>query len=125
MPAEPMRAIILFGHGARDPAWAAPLQRLRDVVREGAPEVRVELAFLEFLPPSLGEALDQLAEAGVSQIDVVPVFLAQSGHVKRDLPQILAEAGQRHPQLSIRLRQALGEAPEVIAAMAASVLRGH
>ena len=66
-----------------------------------------------------------MAEAGVSHIDVVPVFLAQSGHVKRDLPQILAEAGQRYPQLSIRLRHALGEAPEVIAAMATSVLRGH
>lgn len=125
MPAEPIRAIILFGHGARDPAWAAPLLRLRDVVREGAPQARVELAFLEFLPPSLGDLLNQLVEAGVSQIDVVPVFLAQSGHVKRDLPQILTEAGRLHPQLSIRLRHALGEAPEVIAAMAASVLRGH
>jgi sirohydrochlorin cobaltochelatase len=44
-------AVILFAHGAREPVWAQPLESIRDRLRAaGTP---VELAFLEFMSPSL------------------------------------------------------------------------
>src|SRR5690606_32233707 len=78
-------AIILFGHGARDPQWARPMERVRDAVRAAAPGVEVEVAFLEFMQPGLVAAIDCLARGGATHVTVVPMFLAQGGHVKKDL----------------------------------------
>ncbi|MDP5238368.1 CbiX/SirB N-terminal domain-containing protein [Uliginosibacterium sp. 31-16] len=119
-----MHSIVLFAHGARDPEWARPLQRLREVVLMRSPEADVRLAFLEFMRPSLAEAVDACVHAGATRVDIVPVFLAQGGHVRRDVPLILQAARERHPELTLELRAALGEMPEVIEAMATCVLRG-
>lgn len=117
-----MNSIILFAHGARDPEWARPLQRLRDSVLAQAPAADVRLAFLEFMSPTLAEALDAVALEGATRAEIVPVFLAQGGHVKRDVPLILQAARERHPGLEIVLRDALGESQAVIEAMAICVL---
>lgn len=111
-------AIVLFGHGARDPEWAGPMRRIRDTLldRPGAP--RVELAFLEFMSPTLPEAIAALAQAGARKVAVVPVFLAQGGHLKRDLPVLLDEARAAHPGCEITLATAAGEAEPVVRAMA-------
>lgn len=117
-------AIVLFGHGARDPQWAQPMQRVREAVRAAAPGVEVEVAFLEFMQPGLVDAIDCLARGGADRITVVPMFLAQGGHVKKDLPELLQAAQDLHPQCRIELLPAVGEADAVIAAMAAYALRG-
>lgn len=111
-------AVILFGHGARDPEWAGPMQRIRARMLADAPGLEVELAFLEFMSPTLEEAVDRLAAQGVMRIGVVPVFLAQGGHLKRDVPVLIDAARQRHPGCAISLALAAGEAPGVVAAIA-------
>jgi sirohydrochlorin cobaltochelatase len=117
-----MSAIILFAHGARDPEWARPLQRLRAAILSSVPDANVRLAFLEFMTPTLADALDAVAASGAGDVDVIPVFLAQGGHVKRDVPLILQAARERHPVLRINLHEALGETQQVIDAMACCVL---
>ena len=57
-------AIILFAHGARDPRWAEPFLRVVERVRSRAPELRVELAYLEHLEPNLDVAARRLARRG-------------------------------------------------------------
>ncbi|MDQ7988312.1 MAG: CbiX/SirB N-terminal domain-containing protein [Candidatus Dactylopiibacterium sp.] len=117
-----MPALILFGHGARDAAWAAPLQRLAEAVRRDAPGADVRLAFLEFMAPGLAEAIDAAVAGGAREIQVVPVFLAQGGHVRRDVPALIDAARARHGGVSIVLQDALGEHPAVLDAMARSLL---
>ena len=36
-------ALVLFGHGARDPEWAGPMRRIREaaLARPGAPRVEI------------------------------------------------------------------------------------
>ena len=58
------------------------------LARADAP--KVELAFLEFMSPTLPEAIAALVQGGVCKVAVVPVFLAQGGHLKRDLPATIA-----------------------------------
>ncbi|MEN3112505.1 sirohydrochlorin chelatase [Uliginosibacterium paludis] len=116
-------ALILFAHGARDPSWAGPLERLRDRVAARAPASQVGVAFLEFMAPSLPEAIDAAVASGATRIEIVPVFLAQGGHVRRDVPVMLEAAAIRHPQADIRLQPVLGEAQAVLDAMADVVLR--
>lgn len=110
--------LILFGHGSRDPEWARPLREVAARVAAGDAAPQVELAFLEFLEPTLEQACDRLAAAGVTRIAVLPMFIAQSGHVRRDLPAQLEAVRARHPSLRIDLATAVGEDPRVQAVMA-------
>jgi sirohydrochlorin cobaltochelatase len=111
------RALILFAHGARAASWAAPFERLRDLVRAQQPDVDVSLAFLELMSPRLPERVAELVAGGVSEVTVVPVFLGQGGHVLRDLPVLLDGLRATHPGLTVRAVDAVGEDPDVLRAM--------
>ena len=57
----PRRALVLFAHGARNPEWAEPLRYAQSVLSERLPDHTVTVAFLEFLSPTLTEAVMELA----------------------------------------------------------------
>jgi sirohydrochlorin cobaltochelatase len=114
-------SIILFAHGAREPEWARPFENIRDRIR--ADGTRVELAYLELMSPSLDEAAAKLAQEGYREVTIVPLFLAQGGHVKRDLPKMVAALSQRHADCEFQVTPPLGEVPEIIATIAAWVQR--
>jgi sirohydrochlorin cobaltochelatase len=111
-------AILLFAHGARDPEWAQPFQAIKTALLQAPNRPRVELAFLELMQPGLPETAEALIEEGFNAIIVVPLFMAQGGHLKRDLPVLLDDLRGRHPGLTITLTPAIGEVPELTAAIA-------
>ena len=113
-----MRGIVLFSHGARDPEWARPFEAIRERVRAQRPECRIELAFLEMMKPTLEEAIASLAERGASAITVFPLFMAQGGHLKHDLPRILEAVRARNPRIPVVLENAIGDEPEILEAIA-------
>jgi sirohydrochlorin cobaltochelatase len=114
-----MKGLILFAHGARDSRWAAPFEAVAEQVRALAPGALVRLAFLELTAPTLPEAAAQLAAEGCTRVCVLPLFLGAGGHVRKDLPQLLDQLRVQHPAMHFELQPAVGEAPAVIAAMAA------
>jgi sirohydrochlorin cobaltochelatase len=111
-------ALILFAHGARDPRWAGPFERLKALVQAQRPDIAVHLAFLELMSPRLPELVEQLVAAECAAITVVPVFLGQGGHVLRDLPLMVDQLRDAHPQLSLRVAEAVGENADVLDAIA-------
>ena len=114
-------AVILFAHGAREPEWAKPFEGIRDRLR--AAGMQVVLAFLEFMSPALDEAAAKLADKGIKTVIIVPLFLAQGAHLKRELPEMVEEIRKRHANTEFRVTPALGEAPEIVAAIAEWVQR--
>ena len=116
------QALILFAHGARAASWAAPFERLRELTQARLPGTTVHLAFLELMSPRLPELiatlLAGLPDGSRLEATVVPVFLGQGGHVLRDLPLLLDELRQAHPQLRLKVVEAVGENPSVLAAIA-------
>ena len=118
MDSSVREAVVLFGHGARDPEWARPMQRVRERMLADTPELVVELAFLELMSPTLEQAVDLLIGQGVTRIAVVPVFLAHGGHLKRDVPLLIEVVRQRYPGCEISLVPAAGEAAGVVTAIA-------
>lgn len=107
------RGLILFAHGSRDPAWASTLQTLSREISAIAPDLTVRCAYLELLQPDLPSVIDELADQ-VTQLDVCPIFWSGNGHVQRDLPRLLAQARERHPQLDLSLRPVLSELPGLL-----------
>lgn len=116
-------ALILFAHGARAASWAGPFQRLQKLTQDSLSEVRVELAFLEFMSPSLPDLVEQLVSDGISHISLVPIFLGQGGHVMRDLPLMIEELRAKHPQLQFKQAEAAGEDTLVLQAIRDYCLR--
>ncbi len=117
-----MRGIVLFAHGARDPEWARPFEAIRDNVRRQRPEYPIALAYLEVMKPTLEEAIATLATDGASTIIVFPLFMAQGGHLKQDLPRILEAIRESYPHIPISLESAIGEVPEILEAIARWIL---
>jgi sirohydrochlorin cobaltochelatase len=113
-----MKGIILFGHGSRTAEYIRPFERIRDAMAAQRPDAVVELGFLELTRPSLDESIECLAGRGITEISVVPIFIGPGRHVLKDLPQLAANAMDRHPGLEISLASPVGEAQEVIDAMA-------
>ncbi len=118
-----MKAILLFAHGARNPEWARPIHAVRDAIRHREPGIPVEAAFLEFISPSLPDAVDELQKMGCDEILIVPMFMAQTGHTQRDLPVLLDQLRMRHPTLKLRVVAPIGEVQSVVEAIADYALR--
>jgi len=118
------RGVLLFAHGARDPRWAGPFEEVARRVREREPALAVQLAFLEFMAPSLREAGEMLVGAGCVRVDVIPLFLGAGGHVRKDLPELLTELSATHPHIRWHLQRAIGEVDSVIEAMAGAAING-
>jgi sirohydrochlorin cobaltochelatase len=117
------RGIILLAHGARDPQWAEPFHSIRDHVEKLSPNATVQLAYLELMEPRLKNAVSDLVGQGVAQMTLVPLFMAQGGHLKEDLPKLVAEIKATHPAVTITITQALGESPALLAAIAQWVVQ--
>lgn len=115
-------ALILFAHGARDPEWASPMRRVGAAVRAQSPDLRIELAFLEFMTPNLLDCARTLLAEHYQRIIVLPMFIARGGHLKNDLPQLINELRAQNPQVTFELAGAVGEAESVVQALAAHVL---
>lgn len=112
-----MKAMILFGHGARDSRWREPFDRLVKLWQEQHPNTPVELAFLEMMQPSLEEAVSSLSVKGVTQITVVPVFFGQGGHLRNDFPVLLEACQKQYPDITLSATPAVGEDLAVLQAI--------
>jgi sirohydrochlorin cobaltochelatase len=78
----------------------------------------VDLAFLEFMSPTLVEAGARMAAQGCTQVTVVPLFLGAGGHVRKDLPLLLQQLGEQHPGVRWTLSPAVGETDILVQALA-------
>ena len=112
-----MKALILFGHGARDARWREPFDRLAQLWREQHANTPVELAFLEMMQPSLDEAVFALVAKGATQITVVPVFFGQGGHLRNDFPVLLRSCQEKFPEVALSATPAVGEDAAVLQAI--------
>ena len=110
-------ALVLFAHGARDAQWAEPFRTMQKAVAARRPDLTVALAFLEIMQPSLADCITDLAQGGHGRIVVAPLFLAQGGHLKQDLPRLLKDLGAKHPQADISVLPPIGEVTELLDAI--------
>ncbi|HWP13920.1 MAG TPA: CbiX/SirB N-terminal domain-containing protein [Ramlibacter sp.] len=108
------KAIILLGHGSRDPLWRRPIEAVAQRLTRGHPGLAVCCAYLELQPPDLAAAAAQLAAAGARRVTIVPMFLGTGKHGRDDPPRLLESLRQAHPAIYFDLRAPVGEDPRVL-----------
>ena len=114
----PEHAIVLFAHGSRDPLWRAPMEAVAARIAQQHPDRPVACAYLELCPPTLPDAVAQLAAQGAREVTVVPMFLGTGKHAREDLPVLVQQLRARHPSMRFAVQAAVGEDPRMTALMA-------
>ena len=115
---DPTRATVLFAHGSRDPRWSQAIEAVAAHMRMVQPGASVACAYLEHAQPDLDQAVGTLVRQGAQVVVIVPMFLGVGQHVRNDLPELLRAQQQRHPDVRIELRPAIGEDARVIGLLA-------
>jgi sirohydrochlorin cobaltochelatase len=106
--------IILFAHGSRDPQWHAPLLAIQARIQQAEPATLVRCAYLELTAPDLPTCAQGLIEAGVGRLRILPMFLGMGRHAREDLPELITQLRQTHPQIEWDVLPALGEHPKLV-----------
>ena len=118
-----MKAVVLFGHGSRDPAWRQPIEAVAGRMQAASPTLLVRCAYLELTTPFLPETTAELVAAGVDSIRVVPMFLGVGRHAREDLPLIVEELRRQYAGIEFELAPAVGEDPRLLDLLA-DIARG-
>ncbi len=111
---KPVRAIIFFAHGSRDPLWRLPIEAIAQRAQALDPAALVRCAYLELTPPALPSVTAELAALGVTQFTILPLFLGVGKHAREDLPTLLAAIRQNHPEADFKLLPSIGEDPRLV-----------
>jgi sirohydrochlorin cobaltochelatase len=112
------RAVVLFAHGSRDPLWHKPMEAVAQQMRANASTLLVRCAYLELSTPDLATVCQELADAHVTDITVVPMFLGVGRHAREDLPVLMVQLRAHYPQIVFALKPAVGEDSRLVQLLA-------
>ena len=91
-------SILLVGHGSRAEQGNVEINKFAKLWRAQHPDWHIEVCFIEFADVLLDAGFD-LAAKNAKKVIVVPLILNAAGHVKMEIPEHLAKARKRHPEV--------------------------
>jgi len=110
------RALIIVAHGSRKDSSNEEVKAIVEKVEslQDKHYAFVMTAFLEFAAPSLEESIHHCIDQGVSEIVILPYFLASGNHVTRDIPEVIQNIQASYPQVKITLKEHVGSASGMV-----------
>jgi sirohydrochlorin cobaltochelatase len=101
--------LILVAHGSRDPNWRESVESVTEAVQADVGPDKVRLAYMDLTPPTLADVVAEVVQTGVSRMRVLPLFLANEGHVDRDIRPAVDHLRGIHQSVEIELLPAVGQ----------------
>lgn len=111
---EAFDAVVLLGHGSRVPGADQSMERVAEALKATGRYASVTTCNMSRLGPHFEETYERLVAQGARNILVLPYFLNDGVHIKRDIPLMLQEAVGRHPQVRLVLGKNLGFDPLLV-----------
>jgi sirohydrochlorin cobaltochelatase len=111
-------AVLLCGHGSRDPEAVREFELAAAALRPRLPEFDFATGYLEFARPTIRDGLALLASRGARRIFAIPGMLFAASHVKNDLPWEINSFIADNPGIDVRLGRDLGIDPKLLQAAA-------
>lgn len=99
MSATRQSAVVIAGHGSRDPDALREFEALVALVRDRAEGRIVRHGYLEFAAPTISEAAAACVADGATEVAVVPGVLLGARHAKNDMPAELLALARDYPQV--------------------------
>ena len=111
-------AVLICGHGSRDPEAVAEFELVAAALRPRLPDFDFATGYLEFALPTIRDGLATLAARGARQILAIPGMLFAASHVKNDLPWEMNSFMADNPGIDVRLGRDLAIDPKLLRAAA-------
>jgi sirohydrochlorin cobaltochelatase len=111
-------AILLCGHGSRDPEATAEFEEFAAALRRRLPAADFAAGYLEFAGPTIRDGLTLLAARGARRILAIPAMLFAANHVKNDLPWEVNSFGAENPAIEVSFGRDLAIDPHLLRAAA-------
>jgi sirohydrochlorin cobaltochelatase len=109
-------AVLICGHGSRDPEAIAEFELLAGALRPRLPLFDFATGYLEFARPTIRDGLAELAAGGARQILAIPGMLFAASHVKNDLPWEMNTFIADNPGIDVRMARDLSIDPKLLQA---------
>jgi sirohydrochlorin ferrochelatase len=104
-------AVLLIAHGSRRPEANDDVRALAGRIAARGEHAMVEAAFLELAEPDIPSAAEQCVARGAGRVLMVPYFLVEGVHIRRDLTAQRDALAARHPDVEFLLAPPLGPHP--------------
>lgn len=107
-------ALVVAGHGSRDPEGVEHFERFVESVRARAGGRIVTHGYLEFAKPTIDEGVRKAVLSGARRISVVPGVLLGATHAKNDMPVEVQALQKEFPECDIRYGAPMHLHPSVL-----------
>lgn len=104
-------AILVVGHGSKSAHAQSDFEKIVALVDEKLPETVVRGAHMELAKPSIEETVNELWNAGIRSFKIVPYFLYNGMHIKKDIPEILENLKKEYSGLQYVMGDPIGVEP--------------
>src|SRR5512138_3903864 len=101
-------AVLLMAHGSRIPEANDAVREIARMVKELTGYPIVEVSFREMHLPNIQEGIDACVAQGAERVLLLPYFLFVGAHVQEDLPEEMAMAKERYPNVEFSMGDHLG-----------------
>ncbi len=108
-----MKAVLLVSHGSRSAKTKEEVVSLVADLKKRTGVAIFEYAFLEIEHPDIPQGLDSCVAKGASEVVVLLNFLNSGRHVNEDIPEIVRQARQKHPQVRFCMTVPVGQHPQI------------
>jgi sirohydrochlorin ferrochelatase len=110
-PESVRTAILLIAHGSRQQSANDDLYELAARFAAMGTYPIVQPCFLELAEPELKAGGERCAQLGATRVLMIPYFLSDGVHLRRDLAAARDELNRRHPEVEFILGPPLGPHP--------------
>src|SRR5215469_5008331 len=111
-------AVLICGHGSRDPEAIAEFELLAAALRPRLLQFDFATGYLEFARPTIRDGLAELTARGARHILAIPGMLFAASHVKNDLPWEINTFIADNPGIDVRMARDLAIDPKLLRAAA-------
>jgi sirohydrochlorin cobaltochelatase len=101
--------LIIVAHGSRDPKWRVSVESLTESLQADLGPDNLRLAYMDGGPPTLDDVVSEAVQTGVTRMRVLPLFLANEGHVDRDIRPVVDQLSSIHRSVEVELLPAVGQ----------------
>lgn len=106
---DPEAGVLVLGHGSRRPEANRVVASIcASIAEQTGGRFITRPCFLQQAHPTIIEAAAELVEAGLKRIVVMPFFLFPGTHVREDIPQVMRQLREVHPDVEFFLAENLG-----------------
>lgn len=104
-----MRSILLVSHGSKAPKTRKEIEALVAQLKKRSGVGIVQTAFLELESPDIPEGIRQCVRKGATEVTILLNFLNSGRHAADDIPKIIRQARQDHPDVRFRITNPIGQ----------------